>query len=122
HNGHLDGMLDEAAAGQLDDEDAETAIRREAEEETGCRLGAITQLFELFMSPGSVTERVAFFVAEYEPGDRVAAGGGLVEEGENIEVVELSLDEAYRQIDTGQIVDGKTVLLLQWARLNEPRP
>lgn len=118
-NSHPDGMLIETAAGLLDDDDAETAIRREAEEETGCRIGTIASLFELFMSPGSVTERVAFFVAEYEPSDRIAAGGGLAEEGENIEVIELGLDEAAAQIERGVIVDGKTVLLLLWARLQE---
>lgn len=118
-NGHPDGMLIEAAAGLLDDDDAETAIRREAEEETGCRIGAIAPLFELFMSPGSVTERVAFFVAEYQPSDRVGDGGGLAEEGENIEVIEVGLDQAYEQIESGAIVDAKTVLLLQWARLQE---
>lgn len=121
-NGHPDGMLIEAAAGLLDDDDAETAIRREAEEETGCRIGAIAPLFELFMSPGSVTERVAFFVAEYQPSDRVGDGGGLAEEGEHIEVIEVGLDQAYEQIESGAIVDAKTVLLLQWARLQELRP
>jgi nudix-type nucleoside diphosphatase (YffH/AdpP family) len=120
-NGHPDGMLIETAAGLLDDDDAETAIRREAEEETGCRIGAIAPLFELFMSPGSVTERVAFFVAEYQPSDRVGDGGGLAEEGENIEVIEVGLDQAYEQIESGAIVDAKTVLLLQWARLEEWR-
>ncbi len=120
-NEHPDGMLIETPAGLLDDDDAETAIRREAEEETGCRVGAITPLFELYMSPGSVTERVAFFVAEYQPADRVGGGGGLAEEGEDIEVVELGLDEAMAGIASGEIVDGKTVLLLQWASL-QPAP
>jgi len=116
-NEHPDGMLIEAPAGLLDDDDAETAIRREAEEETGCRIGVITPLFELYMSPGSVTERVAFFVAEYQPANLVGGGGGLVDEGEDIEVVELGLDDAIAKVATGEIVDGKTVLLLQWASL-----
>ncbi len=118
-NEHVDGMLIETPAGLLDSDDAETAIRREAEEETGCRIGVITPLFELFMSPGSVTERVAFFVAEYEPSDRITAGGGLADEGEHIEVVELPLLDAMDWIATGRIVDGKTVLLLQWAILQQ---
>lgn len=121
-NDHRDGMLIEAPAGLLDNDDAETAIRREAEEETGCRIGAITPLFELYMSPGSVTERVAFFVAEYEPGDRVTGGGGVADEGEDIEVLEIKLDDAIEQIRAGHIVDGKTVLLLQWALLQRSGP
>lgn len=119
-NGHIDGMLIEAAAGLLDEDDAETAIKREAAEETGYRVHQVTPLFELFMSPGSVTERVAFFVAEYTPDDRIDDGGGLVEEGEDIEVIEVDLDQAIDQVADGRIVDGKTVLLLQWARLNDP--
>lgn len=117
-NGHVDGMLLETAAGLLDDDDAETAIRREAEEETGCRIRSITRLFELFMSPGSVTERVAFFVADYTTADRTGSGGGLEEEGEHIEVVEMDLDDAIAAVADGRITDGKTVLLLQWAQLN----
>ena len=116
-NGHPDGMLIEAAAGLLDDGDAETAIRREAEEETGYRVGEITRRFDLFMSPGSVTERVAFFAAEYSPDDRVADGGGVAAEGEDIEVLELSLDDALAMVASGEICDGKTVTLLQWADL-----
>lgn len=119
-NGHPDGMLIETPGGLLDEDDdgdAAAAIRREAEEETGCRIQSIRPLFELFMSPGSVTERVAFFVAEYRPADRITQGGGLEEEGEDIEVVELDLDTANEMVATGEIVDGKTVLLLQWARL-----
>lgn len=120
-NEHPDGMLMETPAGLLDNDDAETAIRREAEEETGCRIRSIRPLFELFMSPGSVTERVAFFVAEYSATDRVGAGGGLAAEGEDIEVIELTLDEALRGIEDGQIVDGKTVLLLHWASMDRTR-
>jgi len=114
-NGHSDGMLIEAPAGLLDTDDAETAIRREAEEETGYRVGSIERLFELYMSPGSVTERVAFFAAEYTPDDRVSAGGGVAQEGEHIEVLELDLTDALERVQTGEINDGKTVLLLQWA-------
>jgi len=119
-NGHPSGMLIETAAGLLDDDDAETAIMREIEEETGYRVSSVTELFDLFMSPGSVTERIAFFVAEYNPSDRVDAGGGVEDEGEDIEVLELTLDDALRQVQTGEIQDGKTVLLLLWAQLNRP--
>lgn len=118
-NGHPDGMLIETPAGLLDADDAETAIRREAEEETGCRIRSISSLFDLFMSPGSVTERVAFFVAEYEPADRTTVGGGLAEEGENIEVIELDIDVAFAAVRDGLICDGKTVILLQWAQLQD---
>lgn len=114
-NGSLDGMLIEAPAGLLDDDDAATAIRRETEEETGFRVGAVRQLFDLYMSPGSVTERVVFFTADYAATDRVAAGGGVEAEGEAIEVLELSLDDALAQVAAGTINDGKTVILLQWA-------
>jgi nudix-type nucleoside diphosphatase (YffH/AdpP family) len=119
-NGHPDGMLIEAAAGLLDqpDEDPEEAIRREAEEESGVRVADVRRLFELFMSPGSVTERVTFFVATYSHEQRVTAGGGLTDEGEDIEVLEMTLDEAMAMVERGEIDDGKTVLLLQWAALD----
>ena len=120
-NGHVDGVLIETAAGLLDDEDAETAIRREVEEETGYRVRSVRRLFELFMSPGSVTERVAFFVAEYTAADRISIGGGVADEDEHIEVVELGLDDAVDLIDSGEICDGKTILLLQWAQLHDRR-
>jgi len=114
-NGHPDGMLLETPAGLLDGDAPEAAIRREAEEETGVRVGEVTPLFELFMSPGSVTERVAFFAAPYRAGDRVGSGGGVADEGEQIEVVELPLAEALAAVGRGEIVDGKTIVLLQWA-------
>ena len=116
-NGHPDGMLIEAAAGLLDGDDPEVAIRREAEEESGVRVGEITRLFELFMSPGSVTERVTFFAATYSHEQRVSSGGGLTHEGEDIEVLEFTMAEALAMVGRGEIVDGKTVLLLQWAKL-----
>jgi len=117
-NGHPTGMLIETAAGLLDEDDAETAIRREIEEETGYRARTVTRLFELFMSPGSVTEQIVFFVAEYTPEDRVSDGGGVEDEGEDIEVLEIALDDALARVVSGEIVDAKTVLLLQWAVLN----
>jgi len=116
-NGHDDLMI-EAAAGLLDDASPETRIRAEAEEETGYRLGAIRKIFEVFMSPGSVTEKLHFFVAEYEPDMRVGSGGGLAAEGEDIEVLEVKIDEALAMIADGRIVDGKTIILLQYAALN----
>ncbi len=119
-NGSPDGLLVETAAGLLDDQDAETAVRREAEEELGITLGELTRVFDVFMSPGSVTERVIFFAGPYSPADRVSAGGGLADEGEDIEVLELDVDEALAMVDDGRIADAKTILLLQWAVLRGP--
>ncbi|MDR6573398.1 nudix-type nucleoside diphosphatase (YffH/AdpP family) [Curtobacterium sp. 320] len=116
-NGHPDGMLVEAAAGLLDEDDPETAVRREAAEELGIRLGGLTKVFDAFMSPGSVTERVHGYVGAYTPADLVHAGGGLEDEGEDIEVLELPLDEALAMVADGRIADGKTIMLLQWAAL-----
>jgi nudix-type nucleoside diphosphatase (YffH/AdpP family) len=117
-NGHPDGMLIEAPAGLLDGDDPAEAIRREAEEETGVRVGEVTRLFEVFMSPGSVTERVTFFAAPYTHADKISGGGGVLSDGEDIEVLELPLQEALRMIDDGEIADGKTIMLLQWACIN----
>lgn len=114
-NGCQDGVLIEACAGLLDGDDPAACIRREAEEETGLRVRAPRQVFEAYMSPGSVTERLHFFVAEYEDGDRVASGGGDVNEGEEIETIEVGLEEALQMIDAGLIQDGKTIMLLQYA-------
>jgi nudix-type nucleoside diphosphatase (YffH/AdpP family) len=114
--GH-DDLLVEAAAGLLDNASPEERIRLEAEEETGYRLHDVTSVFEAFMSPGAVTEKIHFFVAEYEPEMRVSAGGGLADEGEEIEVLELGIDEALAMISDGRIVDAKTIMLLQHAAL-----
>lgn len=116
-NGCADGMLLECCAGLLDGEDPHDCIRREVEEETGFRVRAPRKLFEIYMSPGSVTEKLHFFAAEYAPGDRVAAGGGDAREGEDIEVVELPFAEALAMTADGRIADGKTILLLQHAAL-----
>lgn len=116
-NGSADGMLIETCAGLLDHEDAESCIRREAEEETGYRVADVTRLFEAYMSPGSVTERLVFFAAEYEP-HPAGAGGGEAAEGEDIEVLELPFDRALGMVATGEIQDGKTILLLQHAKLH----
>jgi len=109
--------LVEACAGLLDDLDPETCIRREAEEELGYRLREPRRVLSAFMSPGSVTERLAFFVARYSPADRIGAGGGAEGEGEDIEVLEPTLDEALCMIDRGEIIDGKTIMLLQHVKL-----
>lgn len=116
-NGLADGMLVEACAGLLDNEAPEVAIRREVQEETGFDVRMPRKVFQAFMSPGSVTERLHFFVAEYDAGDRVGAGGGNASEGEDIEVLELPLDRALAMIGTGEIQDGKTIMLLQHAAL-----
>ena len=115
--GHDDLMI-EAAAGMLDDETPEKRILAEAEEEIGYRLHDVRKVFEVFMSPGSVTEKIHFFVAEYDAAMRIGDGGGLVEEGEDIEVLELSIDAALEMIADGRIVDAKTIMLLQYAALN----
>ena len=119
-NGHPDGMLLETAAGLLDDESPEKAVRREVEEELGVAVGEVQHLFDVFMSPGSVTERLHFYAAPYLPHDRTTAGGGLEEEGEDIEVLELPFDEALAMVDDGRIADAKTIMLLQWAALRGP--
>lgn len=116
-NGCADGQLIEACAGLLDGDDPHTCIRREAEEETGFVVRSPRKLFEAYMSPGSVTEKLHFFVAEYEDRDRVATGGGRESEGEDIEVVELPLNDALRMVASGAIQDGKTIMLLQHAAL-----
>src|SRR5216684_5712260 len=116
-NGHDDLMI-EAAAGLLDDETPEVRIRTEMEEETGYRLGDVRKIFEAFMSPGAVTEKLHFFVAEYEPHMRVGSGGGIVDEGEEIEVLELPIDHALAMIADGRIADAKTIILLQSAAFN----
>ena len=115
-NGH-DDLLVEVPAGLLDAASPEECIRTEAEQEAGYRVRAPRKVFEAFMSPGAVTERLHFFVAEYDAGDRIGSGGGLHEEGEDIEVFELPFDEALVMAERGEIIDAKTLLLLQWAAL-----
>lgn len=116
-NGNVQGQLIEACAGLLDGDDPETCVRREAEEEKGFRVRTPRKVFEAYMSPGSVTEKLHFFVADYEPADRIREGGGMEEEGEDIEVIEMPLDEALAGIRTGHIQDGKSVMLLQHVAL-----
>jgi nudix-type nucleoside diphosphatase (YffH/AdpP family) len=112
------GFLIEAAAGLLDNASPEERIRAEAEEETGYRISNVRKIFDAFMSPGSVTERVHFFIADYAPKTRVGEGGGLADEGEDIEVLEMDASEALAMIDSGDIMDGKTIMLLQYMQLH----
>jgi nudix-type nucleoside diphosphatase (YffH/AdpP family) len=116
-NGY-DDLLIEAAAGLLDNESPEVRILAEAEEETGYRLGKVQKVFEAFMSPGAITEKLHFFVAEYEARMRVGSGGGIASEGEDIEVLELPIDSALAMIGDGRIADAKTIMLLQYAALH----
>ena len=116
-NGH-DGMMIEAAAGLLDNATPEERIRAEAEEETGHRVDNVQKVFEAYMSPGSVTEKLHFFIADYDASTRVGHGGGVEAEGEDLEVIELTLDDALDAVRRGEIVDAKTIMLLQFAALN----
>lgn len=117
-----DGMLIEACAGRLEGGAPEAVIRKEAEEEIGYRLHRLTQIFDVFMSPGAVSEHLALFVAAYTPSDRIGGGGGAADEGEDIEVMELPLVEALAMVQRGEIADAKTVLLLQYLALNPQSP
>lgn len=114
----LDDLMTEVPAGLLDDADPVDRIRAEVEEETGFRVQEVRKLFEAYMSPGSVTEKIHFFEAAYSLADRVSAGGGHEDEGEDIEVLELPLTEALDMVRDGRIVDAKTIMLLQHAALN----
>jgi nudix-type nucleoside diphosphatase (YffH/AdpP family) len=116
-NGHS-GMLIEAAAGLLDDASPEDRIRAEVEEETGFHVSSVRRIFDAFMSPGSVTERLHFFVAAYTSDGKASDGGGNAAEGEDIEVLEMSIDDALAAIASGIIQDGKTIMLLQYAALH----
>ncbi|MET0297972.1 MAG: NUDIX domain-containing protein [Microbacterium sp.] len=119
-NDHPDGMLLETAAGLLDEDDPATAIRREAVEETGVEVGELEHVWDVYMSPGSVTERLHFFAAPYDGSAGTADRGGLADEGEHIDVVELDIDEALSMIRDGRIQDAKAIMLLQWAVLEGP--
>jgi GDP-mannose pyrophosphatase NudK len=117
-NGNNDGYLIECCAGLLDKDNPEDCIKRETEEETGYRVSSVEKVFEAYMSPGSVTEILYFFIAEYSNDIRVSDGGGLYEENENIEVIEIPFYQALQMIKTGEIKDGKTIMLLQYAQIN----
>jgi GDP-mannose pyrophosphatase NudK len=116
-NGNPDGMLIETCAGLLDQDNAEDCIRKETEEETGFTIRDVKKVFEAYMSPGSVTEILYFFIAEYSKEMQTSEGGGL-DGHEDIEVLELSFDHAWRMLETGEIKDGKTIMLLQYLKLH----
>jgi GDP-mannose pyrophosphatase NudK len=107
----------EACAGKLEGESAERRIRKEMEEELGYRIAEVERVLELYVSPGMIMEKVAFFTCAYSPANKVSVGGGLAEEGEDIEVLEPTLEQATAMIGAGEIVDAKTVILIQF--LNE---
>lgn len=113
-----DGFLIEAPAGMLDDAHPEERMHAELEEETGHKVAKLQQVFDVFMSPGSVTERLHFFVGEYDADSQVGSGGGLEHEGEDIEVIELDADQALAMTASGEIMDGKTIMLLQYLHLH----
>lgn len=118
-NGNADGMMIEACAGLLDQDNPEDCIRRETEEETGYKIKWVKKVYEAYMSPGSVTEILYFFVAEYSKEMKVSDGGGLEEEAENIEVLEYDFNEALEMVTNGNIKDAKTIMLLQYLRIHE---
>lgn len=117
-NGNLSGMVIEACAGLLDGDNPMDCIIRETEEETGYRLSAVKKVFQSYMSPGSVTEILHFFIGEYQSEMKVSEGGGVANEHENIEVLEYPFDIAYQMIASGEIIDAKTIMLLQYAKIN----
>ena len=117
-NGNETGMLIEACAGLLDDQNPEDCIKKETEEETGYKVTSVQKIFEAYMSPGSVTEILHFFVAVYAPAMKIGDGGGVEEEQENIEVLEIDMNEAFDMISTGEIKDAKTIMLLQYMKIN----
>ena len=117
-NGNADGMLIEACAGLLDRDNPEDCIKRETEEETGYKVTDVQKVFEAYMSPGSVTEILYFFIAEYSKEMKIAEGGGVEHEEESIEVLEIPISQALEMIETGEIKDGKTIMLIQYIKLN----
>ncbi|MGB4776021.1 MAG: GDP-mannose pyrophosphatase NudK [Daejeonella sp.] len=117
-NGNETGMLIETCAGLLDKDNPEDCIKRETEEETGYKISDVKKVFEAYMSPGSVTEILYFFIAEYSSSMKMNEGGGIEDEQEDIQVLEFNIDQAIQMIDTGEIKDGKTIMLLQYIRLH----
>jgi nudix-type nucleoside diphosphatase (YffH/AdpP family) len=114
-NGHTTGMLLEACAGLLDQDQPEVAIKREAEEETGYKVEKVQKIYEAYMSPGSVTEKLYFYIAHYNDTDKINNGGGI--EDEEIEVLEMPFTTAIQMMEAGEIQDGKTIMLLQYMQL-----
>lgn len=117
-NGNESGLLIETCAGLLDGDTPEDCVIKEAEEETGYRIKNVRRIFDVYMSPGAVTEKIYFFVGEYCESMRVSDGGGAEHEEENIEVLEFNIDHALKMVDNGEIKDGKTIILLQYAKLH----
>lgn len=117
-NGNPAGMLIEACAGLLDEDNPEDCIKRETEEETGYKVSQVDKIFEAYMSPGSMTEILHFFVGEYSKSMKVNEGGGVAHEQEDIEVLELKFEEAIQMMNEGRIKDAKTIILLQYAKLH----
>jgi GDP-mannose pyrophosphatase NudK len=117
-NGNETGMLIEACAGLLDKDNPEDCIKRETEEETGYKISEVKKIFEAYMSPGSVTEILYFFIAEYAQSMKINDGGGIAHEQEDIEVLELGIDDAIKMVTTGEIKDAKTIMLLQYVKLH----
>jgi len=116
-NGNDTGMMIETCAGLLDKDNPEDCIKKETQEETGYNIDKVTKVFEAYMSPGSVTEIIYFFIAEYTENMKTTSGGGLENEQEEIQVLELPIDTALQMITSGEIKDGKTIMLLQYLRL-----
>ncbi len=117
-NGNQNGMMIEVCAGLLDQDEPEQCIIRETEEETGYRISKVQKIMETYMSPGAITEILYLFIGEYDASMKVSEGGGLEEEQENIEVIEMSFNQAYNMIASGEINDAKTIMLLQYAKIN----
>lgn len=117
-NGNKTGMLIEACAGKIENESAEESIIREIEEETGFKVPAVKKIFEAYTSPGTITELLYFFITEYNASMKVNDGGGLKEEKEDIEVLEITFQQAIQMIDDGEIKDAKTIMLLLYAKAN----
>ncbi len=118
-NDNDDGMMVEVCAGLLDQDDPITCIKKEVEEETGYRIGNPIKLFELYSTPGAVTEKIHYFIAEYKESMKISDGGGLEEETEEIEVLEIDFNKAFTMIQNGEIIDAKTVVLLQYLKINK---
>lgn len=118
-NGNEEGMMIEVCAGLLDGDHPEDCIRKEVEEETGYQVENVTKVFESYMSPGSVTEILHFFIGEYAENMKIGEGGGAEDESENIEVLELDFKKALDMIQSGEIKDSKTIMLLQYAQINK---
>jgi len=118
-NGNKEGYLIEACAGLLDEDNPEEAIKRETEEETGYRVRDVRKIFEAYMSPGSVSEILHFFIAEYNSSMKIHEGGGIVHEQEDIEVIETGFEQALSMIETGEIKDAKTIMLLLYLSIHQ---